>query len=69
MNYTFSRAGLGCCLCPQCSLAARGTEVTCAKEMGHGTPDNMSRAGLLQVSESKARVIHSGGTSEWCLFV
>lgn len=54
MNYAFSCSGLGCCLCPQRSLAAGGTCVTCVRAMGHGTPDNMNWAGLLQVSESKA---------------
>ncbi|XP_037636923.1 protocadherin-20 [Sebastes umbrosus] len=48
MNYAFSCAGLGCCLCPQLSLAAGGTRVTCVRAMGHGTPDNMNWAGLLQ---------------------
>lgn len=55
MNYAFSCAGLGCRLCPRCSLAAGGTLVTCVRAMGHGTPDNMNWAGLLQVSESRAK--------------
>ncbi|XP_059202201.1 protocadherin-20 [Centropristis striata] len=48
MNYAVSCAGLGCCLRPQRSLAAGGTWVTCVRAMGHGTPDNMNWAGLLQ---------------------
>ncbi|KAF1384521.1 hypothetical protein PFLUV_G00121090 [Perca fluviatilis] len=48
MNYAFSCTGLGCCLCPQRSLAAGGAWVTCVTAMGHGTPDNMNWAGLLQ---------------------
>ncbi|XP_042274122.1 protocadherin-20 [Thunnus maccoyii] len=45
MNYAFSCAVLGCCLSPQHSFAAG---VTCVMTMGHGTPDNMNWAGLLQ---------------------
>ncbi len=62
MNYAFSCAGLGCCLGPLCSLAA-GELGQCVRAMGHGTPDNMNRAGLLQVSDSKcnARFILSDG--------
>ncbi|XP_054453810.1 protocadherin-20 [Anoplopoma fimbria] len=48
MNYAFSCAGLGCCLCPQHSHTAGGTWVTCVRAMGHGTPDNMNWAGLFQ---------------------
>nr|XP_046261990.1 protocadherin-20 [Scatophagus argus] len=48
MNYAFSCAGLGCCLSPQRSLAAGETWVTCVRAMGHGTPDNMNWAVLLQ---------------------
>lgn len=49
MNYAFRSLPLfsvfTCCW---------GTRVTCVRTMGHGTPDNMNWAGLLQVSESKA---------------
>ncbi|XP_032384627.1 protocadherin-20 [Etheostoma spectabile] len=48
MKYAFSCTGLGCCLRPQRSLTAGGTWVTCVSAMGHGTPDNMNWAGLLQ---------------------
>lgn len=69
MNYAFSFAGLGCCLCPQRSLVAQEL-VPCVRAMGHGTPDNMNWAGLLQVSESRARQgLSILVVSDYCLSV
>lgn len=70
MNYAFSCAGLGCCRCPDALTRCRGTWVTCVRAMGHGTPDNMNWAGLLQVSESKAmRGFSILMVSNYCLCV
>lgn len=52
MNYAFR-----CLPLFSAFTCCRGPWLTCARAMGHGTPDNMNWAGLLQVSDT--RIINS----------